>query len=139
MNLTSPEGIKDSHGLPEWPALTTICQHPEEWEDRPLQIKIVKPRDSDATDEPKRSMNATPPLTAPEPRIDHFLRLADRGTDAPGTASTGERAAAKLAQQLPDLTWIMMDIDRNARAGMLELVALLCNPNTREQALDTLP
>lgn len=62
-------------------------------------------------------------------QCDHFLALARRGRT--GTASTGERAARRVLNQLRALAADWEDIDLQARNGAVVVLGMLADPDLR--------
>lgn len=70
-------------------------------------------------------------------QCDHFLRLARTGRA--GTASTGERAALRVLNQLRALSPDWEDIDPQARNGAAVVLEMLASPDLRQLILPRLP
>ena len=68
---------------------------------------------------------------------DGFLALARAGRR--GTASTGERAAFRILNQLRALSADWEDIGPSARAGASVVLDMLSNPDLRQFVLKRLP
>ena len=76
-------------------------------------------------------------MTVPDyttlPGIEDFLKTARYGTRP--TASTGEASAARLAKEIKDLSWLMMDMDRNLQEGFISALLVAANPDSRSTLL----
>ncbi len=63
-------------------------------------------------------------------QCDHFLRLARTGSSA--AASTGERAARRVLNQLRALSADWEDLDPQARNGATVVLEMLASPDLRQ-------
>ena len=78
-------------------------------------------------------------MTVPDyttlPGIEDFLKTVRAGQLARGKASTGEASALRLAQEIKELSWLMMDMDRNLQEGFISALLVAANPDSRSSML----